>query len=109
MDQTHYSNITTKRESMSMKSSQQFQDDEQAKEFHTTLFKETHAPKSGWRTLEVVPLKYIEMPYIEKAEKKLGKFKQKDVLPKTLEVIELPPLTNQRGDVYSGQWRNGFR
>ena len=34
------------------------------------------------------------MPYIEKAEKKLGKFRHRDVLPKTLEVIELPPVVN---------------
>lgn len=34
------------------------------------------------------------MPYIEKSEKKLGKFKYKDVLPKTLEVIDLPPVVN---------------
>ena len=59
------------------KSNAEIIEEEEKKEFHTTLFKETHAPKSGWRTLDAVPLKYIEMPYILKAEKKLGKFNVK--------------------------------
>lgn len=43
-------------------------------EFHSTLFKEQHAPKSGWFLLDKVPLKYLEMPYIKKFEQKYGKF-----------------------------------
>ena len=91
------------------KSNAEIIEEEEKKEFHTTLFKETHAPKSGWRTLDAVPLKYIEMPYILKAEKKLGKFKHNFFFPRTLEVIDLPPVCNVRGDVYHGAWRNGFR
>lgn len=56
-------------------------ENESSKDFHTTLFKENHAPKSGWRQIDTIPLKYIEMPYLEKCEKKFGKFKYKDVLP----------------------------
>jgi hypothetical protein len=49
------------------------------------------------------------MPYLEKCEKKFGKFKYKDVLSSNLELLDLPPVCNQKGDVYHGQWRNGFR
>lgn len=65
-------------------------------DFHSTLFKETHAPKAGWRVIDAVPLKYISMPYIEKAIKKLGKFTFKPNSIAQVDTVSLPPVTNQR-------------
>ncbi|KRX10198.1 hypothetical protein PPERSA_12156 [Pseudocohnilembus persalinus] len=82
---------------------------QQGKDFHSTLFKEQHAPKQGWRTIDVVPLKYLSMPYIEKTISKIGKFTFKENAITKVEVVSLPPVTNQRQDVYLGEWRNGLR
>lgn len=46
------------------------------------------------------------MPYIEKAVKKLGKFTFKNAIA-NVDVVNIAPVTNKRGDVYLGEWRNG--
>lgn len=81
----------------------------QMQEFHSTLFKEQHAPKAGWYLLDRVPLKYLEMPYIKKFEVKFNKFQYKETVPQNLDFVTIGPVVNAKGDVYVGQWRNGQR
>ena len=42
-------------------------------------------------------------------KKKYGDFKFKNEIPETMDIVKLKPLENKRGDVYHGDWRNGFR
>jgi len=93
MARSHYSMITTSKDKMSVKSSNSMAEKDPSHDFHSTLFKESHAPKEGWRTIDAVPMKYIAMPNIEKAIKKLGKFTFKNTITK-VEAVSLPPVTN---------------
>lgn len=87
--------LTTKKDNMSVKTSASaMMEKDPSHDFHSTLFKENHAPKAGWRVIDAVPLKYISMPYIDKAIKKLGKFTFKADSIAHAECVNLPPVNN---------------
>jgi len=56
-----------------------------------------------------VPLWASGLTNVSKLRKKYGNFKFKNEIPDTMEHAKLKPLENRRGDVYTGEWRNGIR
>lgn len=77
--------------------------------FHSSLFKEPHAPKNGWRVLEKLPQWCKDLKWMVICKEKYGEYKYQNDFAENMDFSTLGVCESAKNEIYNGQWRNGLK